>query len=147
MGGVHPEYRETLQTALRSFLEGLPDAIKPVLSLSDSEFTAFAGKFRTAVGQIAAQVTDQLAEYSYQNHANPITAVVVVLPKDELAAMAEALGNLTSFERRVTMDDETVGGPIDVAVISKGNGLVWIKRKHYFAPELNPRFFRTHKER
>ncbi len=36
---------------------------------------------------------------------------------------------------------ETVGGPIDVVVISKGDGFVWIKRKHYFKPELNPHFF------
>jgi hypothetical protein len=39
------------------------------------------------------------------------------------------------------MDPETVGGPIDVAVISKGDGFVWIKRKHYFVPELNHHFF------
>jgi hypothetical protein len=35
---------------------------------------------------------------------------------------------------------ETVAGPIDVAVISKGDGFIWIKRKHYFSPELNPHF-------
>ena len=63
------------------------------------------------------------------------------LPKEELAEMAETLVNLTSFKRRVTPEAETVGGPIDVAVISKGDGLVWIKRKHYFVPELNPRYF------
>jgi hypothetical protein len=33
-----------------------------------------------------------------------------------------------------------VGGPIDVAVISRGDGFIWIKRKHYFSPELNPQF-------
>ena len=33
-----------------------------------------------------------------------------------------------------------VGGPIDVAVISKGDGFVWIKRKHYFKAELNLHF-------
>ena len=38
------------------------------------------------------------------------------------------------------MDAETVGGPIDVAVISKGDGFIWIKRKHYFSTELNPCF-------
>ncbi len=64
-----------------------------------------------------------------------------MLPKDELAAMAEALVSLTSFKRKVTMESETVGGPIDVAVISKGDGFVWIKRKHYFDAELNPQFF------
>lgn len=28
-----------------------------------------------------------------------------------------------------------------VAVISKGDGFVWINRKHYFKPELNAPFF------
>jgi hypothetical protein len=147
MEGVHPQYRETLQTALRSFLAGLPEAIKPVLGLSDSEFTTFAGKFTIAADQIEERFTKQLADYSSHSHAGPITDVVAILPKDELAAMAEALVNLTSFKRRVTMDVETVGGPIDVAVISKGDGLVWIKRKHYFASELNPQFFETYQER
>ena len=39
---------------------------------------------------------------------------------------------------------KTVGCPIDVAVISRGDGFVWIKRKHYFQPELNPHFFRNY---
>jgi len=64
-----------------------------------------------------------------------------MLPKDELAAMAESLVNLTSFKRKVTLETETVAGPIDVAVISKGDGFIWIKRKHYFKAELNPQFF------
>ena len=68
-------------------------------------------------------------------------SIVGQLPKEELAEMAEALVNLTSLKRRVTPAAETVGGPVDVAVISKGDGLVWMKRKHYFAPELNPRYF------
>jgi len=53
--------------------------------------------------------------------------------------MAEAPVNLTKFRRRVTMERETVGGPIDVVVITKGDGFVWIRRKHYFASEYNSR--------
>ena len=41
----------------------------------------------------------------------------------------------------MSLERETVGGPIDVAVISKGDGFIWIERKHYFRPELNPHFF------
>ena len=37
----------------------------------------------------------------------------------------------------VTTSAESVSGPIDVAVISKGDGFVWIKRKQYFDPQLN----------
>lgn len=39
------------------------------------------------------------------------------------------------------IEKETVADPIDVAVISKGDGFVWIKRKHYFERELNQHFF------
>ena len=67
--------------------------------------------------------------------------MVSSLPKPELATMAETLVNLTSFKRRVSTDAETVGGPTDVALISKSDGFIWIKRKHYFKPELNHHFF------
>jgi hypothetical protein len=55
--------------------------------------------------------------------------------------MAESLVNLTSFKRKVSMEVETVSEPIDVAVISAGDGFIWINRKHYFSPEQNHHFF------
>ena len=67
--------------------------------------------------------------------------MVEFMPKPEMARMAEALVNLTSIKRRVSRGMETVGGPIDVAVISRSEGFVWVKRKHYFPAELNSRFF------
>ncbi|MGC1119958.1 MAG: hypothetical protein WBA22_02590 [Candidatus Methanofastidiosia archaeon] len=70
-----------------------------------------------------------------------------MIPKNELALMAESLVKLTSFKKRVTMEEETVAEPIDVALISKGDGLIWIKRKHYFKPELNPQFFANYNRR
>ena len=60
------------------------------------------------------------------------------LSKDELAKVAESLVNLESFKKRMSLEDETVGGACDVAIISKGDGFIWIKRKHYFEQELNP---------
>jgi hypothetical protein len=79
-----------------------------------------------------------------EKYVSPLIDVIAALPKDELAAVAEALVNITSLRRKISMDAETVGGPIDVAVISKGDGLIWIKRKHYFDPHLNQNFFETY---
>jgi hypothetical protein len=64
-----------------------------------------------------------------------------MLPKDGLALMAQSLVSLTSFKRKMSMEAETVGEPIDVAVISKGDGFTWIKRKRYFPADLNQQFF------
>ena len=67
--------------------------------------------------------------------------MVAMMPKQELIELAEALVSITAVERKATSDAGTVGGPIDVAFITKHEGLVWIKRKHYFDRGLNPRYF------
>lgn len=71
----------------------------------------------------------------------PILDSIGALPKNELASMAESMIHITSLKRKIASDLETVGGDIDVAIISKGDGFIWKKRKHYFKPELNPHFF------
>jgi hypothetical protein len=76
-----------------------------------------------------------------QNYIIPLMNAVSNLAKQDLAEMAESLIYLTYLKRRITFAEESVGGPVDVAVISKGDGFVWIKRKHYFRPELNQHFF------
>jgi hypothetical protein len=91
--------------------------------------------------QVLARMAAEMTEFQQQQFWLPIVRVTSLLPKSELAAMAESLVNLTSFKRKVSMEAETVGGPVDVAVISKGDGFIWIKRKHYFNKELNPQFF------
>lgn len=78
--------------------------------------------------------------------SNPIFKSIDALPKDELANMAESMIHITSLKRKIASDLESVGGDIDVALISKGDGFIWKKRKHYFKAELNPHFFDRNKE-
>lgn len=86
------------------------------------------------------ELWDKLEAYRKSKHLDPIHDAIRDLPKDELAQVAASLVNLNLFQKRMSLDAETVGGPIDVAVISKGDGFVWIDRKHYFKPELNQHF-------
>jgi len=76
-----------------------------------------------------------------ENHIMPLMNAVSNLAKEDLSEMAESLIYLTYLKRRITFTEETVGGHVDVAVNSKGDGFLWIKRKHYFRPELNQHFF------
>jgi hypothetical protein len=78
------------------------------------------------------QFDEEFQKYRDKNIVQPIMRVVSTLPKEEMAAMAEALVELTSLRRKVDSHLESVGGPTDVALISKGDGLIWMKRKHYF---------------
>ena len=82
-----------------------------------------------------------MEKFRYDRYIGPVLDGVKFLPKDELANMAESLVYLTSLRQRVSPVPETVGGAVDVAVISKGDGFIWIKRKHYFQGDLNHHFF------
>ncbi len=86
----------------------------------------------------------EMDSLSRERYVNPILSATRFLQKGELAAMAEMLVNMVSFRKQVTLTSETVGGPIDVAVITKGDGLIWTRRKHYFDPALNPHFTTTY---
>jgi hypothetical protein len=83
---------------------------------------------------------DDLRDHMAERHRRPLQRVIANLPKDELAEVAESMVSLNALKMRVSQAQETVGGPIDVAVITKGDGFIWIKRKHYFKTELNPQF-------
>jgi len=48
---------------------------------------------------------------------------------------------VTHRKRKFSSAAESVGGPIDVALISRNDGFVWVRRKHYFDSGLNPRYF------
>ena len=57
---------------------------------------------------------------------------------DEMTNMAESLISVTNLQRHITSSDESVGGPIDVAVITRSEGFIWVKHKEWFRQELNP---------
>jgi len=139
--GIAPDYEEALDGFVSGFMRDLPGLIGAQIDDTGTR-TAVENAIRDVGGRASDHFSEQRRLFTAERFVEPIVAAVEVLPKDELAEMAEALVNLTSFKRRVSMGEvETVGGPIDVAVISKIDGLVWINRKHYFQPDLNPQFF------
>lgn len=143
MEGVAPTYHRSLLRGLKSLLvDKYPNyVIEEIGNLSKKKQKALGLKL-VKIGQgVFDAFREYLREYRRNRHIAPITGAVSFLPKEELAVMAETLVSLTSFKKKMSVDAaETVGGPIDVAVISKGDGFIWIKRKHYFEQKLNPQF-------
>lgn len=144
MNGIDREY-ESLVTSFvnHSLSRRYPELVLHLINkyLPKRGRSSLLKRLRAVGEKLAAALSQGMDAYSREIHSDPIVEIVAHLPKEELAAMAEALVNLTSFKRHVTRQAETVGGPIDVAIISKGDGLIWMKRKHYFQPKLNPQFF------
>ncbi|MCH3978021.1 MAG: hypothetical protein LKJ94_07260 [Candidatus Methanomethylophilus sp.] len=94
---------------------------------------------RKALKKLSSSTQSKIMREYY----DPVEGAVSFMSKAEMAQMAESLINITSLRRHVSVyGDESVGGPVDVAVISRGEGLIWIKRKHYFDIALNPQFIK-----
>ncbi len=142
MEGVDPSYRDVEESYLsKIFSEYAVIIVDNIKGYTIEEKEKLKRKLVGIGKEILKDLGKKLGDYIEETYSSPVTTVISMLPKDELAAMAESLVNLTSFKRKVTMESETVGGPIDVAVISKGDGFIWIKKKHYFKAELNAQFF------
>ena len=141
MEGIDPFYHQFLESYLEELFDKLPgEIINALPNVTAKDKTSLGMKLKESCDRLLEDLKERTNSYRRERHVDPVIEAVAILPKDELAAMAESLVNLTSFKRRMSMDAETVGGPIDVAVISKGDGFIWIKRKHYFDPRLNPGF-------
>ncbi|WP_213220760.1 hypothetical protein [Klebsiella michiganensis] len=82
-------------------------------------------------------IIDRVQKYCDENFTQKVTNMLTSLSKKDLSYMAESLVNLSAFKLKISDSYETVGGPIDVAIISKTDGFVWIKRKLYFDKKLN----------
>lgn len=148
------------------------DVINTILSGIDPEldsyymdnFKKFLNKYNRLLANAIGNESEELAkvirglstenvlkEYIKENrkirrdkYINPLMDAVASLSKEDLAEMAESLIYLTYLKRRITFKEESVGGPVDVALITKGDGFIWIKRKHYFDPKLNHHFFKNY---
>ena len=148
--GIDPEYKQEFT----SFLRNLLTVEYPETLVADFGGETAEEEKRNAQAElirigrtVIKDFEEKWANWEQNKFVSPVLDIVGDLPKDDLAAMAESLVNLTSFKRRITAETETVGGPIDVAVISKGDGFVWIKRKHYFDKDLNPAFLENYYRR
>ncbi|WP_328381012.1 hypothetical protein OHQ88_24585 [Micromonospora zamorensis] len=60
------------------------------------------------------------------------------MPFQDAIDLAEFLIDATVKFVRFTPGADTVGGPVDIAGITKHEGFKWIKRKHYYGKDLNP---------
>lgn len=132
--GTHPEFdtyfEELLSVTLDKYLglviEGLR-ASNQQANLATLQEGLFA-QHSVIVNSVVDDFTDRRKNRLYDD----IMSMVEYLPRERLAEMAETLVSLTSLRRRVTREEESVGGPTDVAVITKGGGFQWVKRKEQF---------------
>ena len=139
--GLDSTLKDQVIDFCKQAVPAISDEVINSLELTDADASALTSRAEEAEEAFYENLSTTAFEAIKRRSELEIDEMVEFMPKPEMARMAEALVNLTSIKRRVSRGFETVGGPIDVAIISKAEGFVWCARKHYFPPELNSRYF------
>jgi hypothetical protein len=111
---------------------GQPEAISRLLMgygsalpmLLEQDFGIDPAEVQAKLPSAAAKLTAQMI-----NSAMPIQDAI---------DLADFLVDLSIKFSRFSPGSPTVGGPIEIAAITKHEGFKWIKRKYYFDSSLNP---------
>lgn len=138
---VEDNLRQKFYENYRSTLKGMRDEIVNQLKTANAPKPFIEIFENLNIEKYANDYQGGMDEYILKSYVHPLTDTVTFLDKEDLADMAESLVRMTCLKRHVTTDEETVGGPVDVAIVTKGDGFIWKKRKHYFDSSLNSQFF------
>lgn len=140
--GIDPEFESAIQDFLGKVMRQTGESIiDHAPRISKTNRAKLRSKLEESINIALSDMKEKAIPEVKERYKQQISDMVLFMQKPELSNMAEALVNITSVKRKFSAEQETVGGPIDVAVISKSDGFVWVKRKHYFDAALNPRFF------
>lgn len=136
--GVDPNYLKEMQESIKSSYQTFGEEIGTVL---DNQ--TLAQPITRLANEIPEQLIKKLNDFQFDTITRPLLEILAHMGKEDMSELAESLVNITSLKRKFTSsdsNDESVGEPVDVAVVTKGDGFIWMKRKHYFDIETNPGF-------
>ncbi len=111
---------------------GQTDAISRLL-------TGVAPEIQKVLHEDLGVPEDQLTP-AYQVLRNRLTVPLVpaAMPIQDAIDLARFLVDVTINYHRFLPGAPVVGGPIEIAAITKHEGFKWVERKHYYTQELNP---------
>lgn len=101
------------------------NALKDINSISEDD----------AVMDIRSKVNDFIGDEYLHGLFRSIASFNV----PDMASMAESLIEVTNLQRHITSAEESVGGPVDVAVITRSEGFVWMQHKSWLNKEQTTR--------
>jgi hypothetical protein len=141
MEGIAPDYVTFFMSIMMGLLESKTEYMLSNFVTSDDERIVERALQEKENKDVMEKVGRAFRTMQQMEVINPLMDAIRALPREEMTAMAEAFVELTSMRRKVDSNLQTVGGPVDVAFISKGDGFVWKKRKLYFDGALNGDYF------
>lgn len=130
--GIDPSVKNFISELFSKSLKAYSGLVSNTIKISNQNTVLSTAIENIDISGIKKVFDDAIDDAIGKQYIAPLVDTVAYLEKEDMADMAESLVSLTFLKRRMMSSEESVGGPVDVAIISKSDGFVWIKRKHYF---------------
>ena len=136
--------KDVLRFYLLSFFDNYDDLIIDVITSNDKFDEKSREEFVNEIKKIKSLNEETIDQFMMffdtleDIMMKPILASISTMPKKELIDMANSLIGITSLRRKIDSDIESVGGEIALAIITKGEGFVWINKINPPNYNLNP---------
>lgn len=130
--GIHRNYGRELSGAVNNSFSGWGNVFFNPCddeNINYSDFVDKLGEFKTDdLSRNFFRQINRLIDHNLQQWEKAL----VDYDLQSMAALAESLIDLTGFHRILTFQQEGVGGPVDLAVITKNDGFTWLNRKSWY---------------
>jgi hypothetical protein len=126
---IHLEHRfyETMQQMMHGLVDHVAGSFG---SVDPAQRESVSREFHTQrLPQYFSSFRSIVGDYQQRSYVAPILRVVEIASRSELAETARELVALNAFKKRIMAQQQTVGGAIDVAVVSRESGFQWWTRQ------------------
>ena len=130
--GMHRDFGKIISDTIKSSFDSMSNEIFDPFDDEEINFADFDSKLgEVKTDDLSRNVFRQTNRFLDHNQRQWEKALENY-DLQSMAALAESLIDLTGFHRILTFQQEGVGGPVDVAVISKTDGFTWLNRKSWY---------------
>ena len=138
MKGIAPELFDVVDNQLVESMQKVKDDIVKKLTKANVSQDIIDTIVESTQDKIQEEFQEKVLDYIQEEYIDGIIDAVDSFSIDDMANMGESLISVTNLQRHISSSDESVGGPIDVAVVTRSEGFIWIKHKDWFRQDLNP---------
>lgn len=134
MKGISPAFRKKVDEATSEAVSMTKEKMIEAMIAAGVDKDTIAKVQETDLKEISDKHEEQIQDFIQTEYINGLVDTVESFGVEDMADMAESLISITNLQRHITASEESVGGPVDVAVITRDEGFIWLKH-HDWRPK------------
>lgn len=133
MKGIAPAVLEKVSESASLAIDLTREKIAESMKSSGIDEDTIAKVLDIDTGEILDKHKEAIDDFIGKEYVVSLLDTVESFGVEDMANMAESLISITSLQRHFTSAEESVGGPVEVAVITRDRGFVWLKHRDWAA--------------